>query len=150
MRIAVRAKTGYVFLYLVLVEVKMRRMLSVQPIRRFARNLGWAAAVSLYPPASLVVTATGCAGSQCTMACSETNVCLTSGCFHDKKDHCEDYLPQTGWNTSWDLGPSIRCDKLLDANGNVISVTCKGTAGEATGDSCSCNFVYTNGVQKCG
>jgi hypothetical protein len=128
----------------------MRRMLSIQPIARIVRKLGWVLAVSLYPPASLVVTATGCAGSQCTMTCSETNVCLTAGCFHDKKDHCEIYPPETGWNTQWDSGSEVRCDKLLNASGTAIAVTCKGISGAITGDSCTCNFVYTNGVMKCG
>jgi len=128
----------------------MRRMPFFPPVPRIARKLCWALVVCLFPPASLVVTATGCAGSQCAMTCNATNVCLTGGCFHDKKEHCEDYPPQSGWDTAWEQSSSIRCDKLLDAAGTPISVTCKGTGGEATGESCTCNFVTANGVAKCG
>src|ERR1700690_106129 len=95
----------------------MRRVLFFRAIPRILRKSCWVLAASLYPPASLVVTVTGCAGSQCAMTCSVTNVCLTSGCFQDKKDHCEDYPVATGWNTSWELSSSIRCDQALEPNG---------------------------------
>ena len=102
------------------------------------------------PSASLIAATSSCSGSTCQMNCTETSLCATGGCFHDGKDKCEDYPDSSGWTTTWTQGPTFRCDKLFDANQNVIGVTCRGTDGEAAGDSCTCNYLYTNGVKHCG
>ena len=104
----------------------------------------------LGPSASLVASVSGCAGSRCQMTCTETSVCMTGGCFHDKKDKCEPYPSATGWTTAWPMGSTIRCDELRDASNNVTGVTCKGVDGEAVGESCTCNYLYTNGTKSCG
>lgn len=84
------------------------------------------------------------------MTCGATSLCMTGGCFHDGKNKCEDYPAAIGWTTAWDQGSTIHCDELLDSSGNVLGVTCNGIGGEATGESCTCNFVVSSGVKQCG
>jgi hypothetical protein len=113
-------------------------------------SFGLSLSLLLGPSAPLLASATACAGSRCEMTCSGTEVCMTGGCFSDKKDQCKPYLPNITWTTTWDSGAQIQCDQILDAANNVVGVTCKGTAGEIAGDSCTCKFTTVNGVQQCG
>ncbi len=125
-----------------------RRFLERVPKR--LRLLSCVLGLFLGPCASLMAAASGCAGSRCQMTCNETALCMTGGCFHDGKDKCDPYQNASGWTTTWPLGSTIHCDEILDASNSVIGVTCKGTDGEAAGESCTCNFVYTTGTKQCG
>ncbi len=127
----------------------MRVKRSLQKVPSTVASLSWLLGAFLGPSASLMVTTTGCGASRCQMSCTESSVCMTGGCFHDGKDKCEDYPSAAGWTTTWPLGSTIRCDELTDTVGNVIGVTCKGVDGKAVGESCTCNFAYTNGVKHC-
>lgn len=128
----------------------MRQSVHFQRAAGFAMKFGWVLTVFLVSSASLVTATTGCGGSQCKMTCNVSNVCITGGCFHDHNDKCEDYPAATGWTTVWALGSTVRCDETLDASGTVVGLTCKGIAGEATGESCACNYVYTGSTKQCG
>ena len=115
-----------------------------------SRKLWWALTVALYPPASLIATTAGCAGSLCKLSCGESNVCLAGGCFPDDKSQCVDYIDSPYWTSTWEKGSAIHCVRNFDANGTPTSVSCIGIIGEAKDIACTCNFVYSNGVAHCG
>ena len=128
----------------------MRFDFSVPFKKGFSLRLILAVSTALLAQASWFAVVPGCAGSQCTMTCNATALCMKGGCFSDKKDKCQDYQDAPGWTTQWTSGSVVRCDQIVDANKNVTGVTCKGTEGELAGESCTCNFVYANGVKQCG